>query len=180
MRDIVLAGGCFWGLERALGALPGVLSTECGYANGNPCYVPSYELVCTGLFGYREAVRVEYDEDAVSLEHLLDAFLFLIDPTQEGRQGNDVGEQYRTGAYWTDPGSGEVVRRVFAEAAQAYPEFHVEAGPLAGWTRAEEHHQRYLEKNPGGYCHIPASELEELLWMVGEGRWPVPGKSRFI
>ena len=159
---IHLAGGCFWGLENALQGIPGVESTECGYANGDPHFIPDYMLVCSGRFGYREAVRVEYDPEVVSLEDLLYCFLYLIDPTQERRQGNDIGLQYQTGVYWTDPGDEAVVRRVFEAEAPRYPEFHVEAGPLTFWSPAEEYHQRYLDKNPGGYCHIPVWKMEAL------------------
>ena len=127
---IHLAGGCFWGLEKALQGIPGVESTECGYANGDPHFIPDYMLVCSGRFGYREAVRVGYDPEAVSLEDLLHCFLYLIDPTQERRQGNDIGLQYQTGVYC--------------------------------WSPAEEYHQRYLDKNPGGYCHIPTWKMEAL------------------
>lgn len=151
---IHLAGGCFWGLERALEDLPGIISTECGYANGDPHLVPDYMLVCSGRFGYRETVRVEYDPSVMDLRDLLAAFLFLIDPTQERRQGNDVGVQYQTGVYWSDHDSEEVVRQVLSREASRYPEFHVECGPLTQWARAEDYHQRYLDRNPGGYCHI--------------------------
>ena len=151
---ICLAGGCFWGMEALYRALPGVTDVQCGYANGDPHYVPDYMLVCSGRFGYREAVRVEYDPSVLSLEDLLAVFLFLIDPTQERRQGNDVGIQYQTGVYWSDPESEAKVRGVLSREAPRYPEFHVERGPLTQWTRAEEYHQRYLDRNPGGYCHI--------------------------
>ena len=84
---IYLAGGCFWGLEKALGGLRGVVSTECGYANGDPHFIPDYMLVCSGRYGYRETVRVDYDPDVLPLEDILYGFLYLIDPTQERRQG---------------------------------------------------------------------------------------------
>lgn len=183
MSEIYLAGGCFWGLERALEDLPGIVSTQCGYANGDPHLVPDYMLVCSGRFGYRETVRVEYDPGVMRLEDLLAAFLFLIDPTQERRQGNDVGIQYQTGVYWTDEASGEVVRRVLADAAPAYPEFHVECGPLMQWSPAEEYHQRYLDRNPGGYCHIQPwkmAALRELLSAGKRARLPINNINLFI
>ncbi|MDO5852918.1 MAG: peptide-methionine (S)-S-oxide reductase MsrA [Thermoplasmata archaeon] len=162
MSVIHLAGGCFWGLEKAFQDLPGVISTECGYANGDPHFVPDYMLVCSGRYGYREAVRVEYDPSEVSLGDLLAAFFYLIDPTQERRQGNDVGIQYQTGVYWSDPGTEDIVRRVFAEQSSIYPEFHTEMGPLTFWSPAEPYHQRYLDRNPGGYCHIPVWKMDAL------------------
>ncbi len=163
---ICLAGGCFWGLQKAMSELPGVLSTECGYANGDPLYVPDYAIVCSGRLNYREAVEVVYDPGMLSLETLLGVFFYLIDPTQERRQGNDVGVQYQTGVYWTDSESERIVRKVFAEQEGYFQEFHTEMGPLTTWTRAEEYHQDYLFKHPDGYCHIPAwktAVLKELL-----------------
>lgn len=155
MSVIHLAGGCFWGVQDVFAHIPGVTGTECGYANGDRHYVPDYMLVCSGRMGYREAVKVEYDPSEISLDELLAVFFMIIDPTQERRQGNDIGIQYQTGVYWSDPESERVVRRVFAEQEAASEEFHVEMGPLTYWTRAEENHQDYLERNPGGYCHIP-------------------------
>ncbi len=114
MSVIFLAGGCFWGLEHAFRMVPGIISTECGYVNGDPHLIPDYLLVCSGRYGYREAVRVEYDPGKRSLESILSAFFLLIDPTQERRQGNDIGIQYQTGVYWStmDP------RRSFAECSR--------------------------------------------------------------
>ena len=157
---LYLAGGCFWGLEKAFEGIPGVVSTLCGYANGDPHFVPDYMLVCSGRYGYREAVEVVYDPSAIPLETVLAVFLFLIDPTQERRQGNDVGIQYQTGVYWTDPADGPAVRRFMERESERYPEFHTEAGPLTFWSPAEEHHQRYLDRNPSGYCHIPAWKMD--------------------
>ncbi len=159
-KRIFLAGGCFWGLEKALQDLPGITSTECGYANGDPHFVPDYMLVCSGRFGYREAVKVEYDPSALSLEDVLTVFMFLIDPTQERRQGNDVGIQYQTGVYWEDPEDGDTVERFMQSERAKYPEFHTECGPLAFWSPAEGYHQHYLDRNPGGYCHIPPWKMD--------------------
>ncbi len=164
MSTIYLAGGCFWGLEHAFRGLPGILSTQCGYANGDPHYIPDYMFVCSGKFGYREAVQVDYDPSVMSLEDILAVFFFFIDPTQERGQGNDRGIQYQTGVYWTDEDSEGITRRVFSEQERNYPEFHVELGPLTFWSPAEDYHQKYLERNPGGYCHIPSWKFE----MIGE------------
>ena len=166
-RRIFLAGGCFWGLEKALKDVPGIISTECGYVNGDPHFVPDYMLVCSGRFGYREAVRVDYDPDVVTLSDLVHGFLYLIDPTQERRQGNDIGLQYQTGIYWVDPGDEQVVRGIFESEAPRYPEFHVEAGPMTFWSPAEEYHQKYLDKNLQGYCHIPLWKMETLRTLLG-------------
>lgn len=168
--EIYLAGGCFWGLEKAVEDIPGVTSTECGYANGDPHFEPDYMLVCSGKFGYRETVRVTYDPDILPLEDILAVFFFLIDPTQVMRQGNDFGIQYQTGVYWTDPGSEAMVRKVFATESAKHPEFHTESGPLTQWHPAEESHQKYLDRNPGGYCHIPVWKMVAIREITSAGR----------
>lgn len=155
MTAIHLAGGCFWGVQDVFSRIPGVIGTECGYANGDRHYIPDYMLVCSGRMGYREAVKVEFDPSRISLEDILAVFFLIIDPAQERRQGNDVGIQYQTGVYWSDRESEDIVRRVFAEQEAHYDDFHVEMGPLEYWTRAEDEHQNYLARNPTGYCHIP-------------------------
>lgn len=158
MNEIVLAGGCFWGIQKAFSSLRGIISTECGYANGDPRIVPDYRAVCSGKHGFAEAVRIQYDR--IRLEDVLSAFFLLIDPTRADGQGNDIGVQYRTGIYWTDGGSAKIVKQVLEEQASRYEEFHTECGPLENWTRAEDYHQDYLDRNPNGYCHIPAWKLE--------------------
>lgn len=160
MTAIHLAGGCFWGVQDVFSRIPGVIGTECGYANGDRHYIPDYMLVCSGRMGYREAVKVEFDPSLISLEDILAVFFLIIDPTQERRQGNDIGVQYQTGVYWSDRESEDVVRRVFAAQEARYDEFHVEMGPLEYWTRAEDEHQDYLARNPTGYCHIPVWKRE--------------------
>lgn len=151
---IYFAGGCFWGVEKAFSSIHGVTDTECGYANGYALFVPDYLLVCSGKFGYIEAVRVEYDPDVVSIDRLLFAFFLIIDPTSKDKQGNDVGHQYRTGIYWIDDGTGEVVERYVDEERKKHSSFYTEIGPLERFSVAESEHQDYLERNPQGYCHI--------------------------
>ncbi len=162
MKEIYLAGGCFWGVERGMSLLNGVVSTECGYANGDPHLVPDYLLVCSGRYGYAETVRVEFDPDLVSVPTLLKAFFMMIDPTKVNRQGNDIGIQYRTGIFWKDEHVGKEVVDVIGKISGLYPEFHTEVMPLINFTPAEENHQKYLEKNPRGYCHIPPSVMSEI------------------
>ena len=101
MDTIYLAGGCFWGMEHLFRQLPGVLAVTPGYANGDGEEHANYQDVCTGLTGFRETVRVDYDPEAVPLEHLLFAFFAVIDPELPNRQGMDIGTQYQTGVYWT-------------------------------------------------------------------------------
>ncbi len=162
-REIVLAGGCFWGTEAYLRRVPGVVATECGYANSQVAS-PTYDMVCTGVTGAAEAVRVRFDDNIVSLPLLLEAFLNAIDPTSLNRQGHDVGTQYRSGMYWTNP-SDEAVVRVVLEAAQAknVRPVVVEAKALENFAPAEAGHQRYLEKHPSGYCHVDLRSADEFV-----------------
>lgn len=151
MKTIYLAGGCFWGLEKYIGLVRGVTGTEVGYANGSR---PG--ATYGDGSGYAEAVKVDYDPDVAPLPFLLDLFYDAIDPTSVNRQGNDVGVEYRTGIYYTDPADKAVIEQSLAGLQRRYDRpIAIESGPLVGYTRAEDYHQGYLEKNPGGYCHIP-------------------------
>jgi methionine-S-sulfoxide reductase len=165
---IYLAGGCFWGLEKVFSSVPGVTDTECGYANGYNRLIPDYMTVCSGKFGYCEAVRVRYDPEIISLERILDAFFAVIDPTLLNRQGNDRGIQYRTGIYWADEQSGKVVSAYVEKIKKRYDEFYTEAGPLENFFEAEDYHQDYLDKNPDGYCHISHQEMEHVRRMLSD------------
>ncbi len=162
MKDIYLAGGCFWGLQKAMSLMDGVVRTECGYANGDPHFVPDYLLVCSGRFGYVETVKVTYDPGRIGLSKILKAFFMVIDPTKLNRQGNDVGIQYRTGIYWTDEDVGSEAVQIAKKVSESFNEFYTELLPLENFTPAEEYHQYYLDKNPHGYCHIPACVLESI------------------
>jgi methionine-S-sulfoxide reductase len=124
--------------------------------------LPDYISVCSGIGGYCEAVRVRYDPSIITLERLLDAFFMVIDPTLLNRQGNDRGVQYRTGIYWTDEASGTIVRSYVNNEKKKHMEFHTETVPLENYVPAEDYHQDYLDKNPGGYCHISRKEMEHI------------------
>jgi methionine-S-sulfoxide reductase len=162
MSEIYLAGGCFWGVEKAMSLLRGVTSTQCGYANGDPNLIPDYMLVCSGRFGYAETVKVEYDPNEVDLDKILLAFFMIIDPTQKNRQGNDHGIQYRTGIYWTDEITGERVKDIVSKISARFSEFYTETLPLDNFTPAEDNHQKYLDRNPRGYCHISPLAMAEI------------------
>ena len=154
MRTVYLAGGCFWGLQKFFDQFEGVLSTEVGYANG-PAKAPTYEEVCADS-GHAETVRIDYDESRITLEELLDDYFMVIDPTSVNRQGHDEGIQYRTGIYWTEESQVPVIEaRMKKEQEKAGQPLAVETGKLVNFFPAEEYHQKYLQKNPGGYCHIP-------------------------
>ena len=157
---IYLAGGCFWGLEHLMQSIPGVIDAKSGYANGTCKADADYETVCKGNTGFRETVRVEYDPEKVSLDALLLAYFYVIDPTVQNRQGNDVGSQYQTGIYYTNSMAKEVAQRIYDIEKSRRAKFFVEFEPLANFFLAEEYHQNYLEKNPDGYCHIPRDEIE--------------------
>ena len=165
MREVVLAGGCFWGVQAFLDRVPGVAGTEVGYANGTT-EAPTYEEVCRGDTGHAEAVRVRYDASRLTLRNLLSAFFTIIDPTAKNRQGADFGAQYRTGVYLTGPRAAEdrsVAEQVFAEEGRKHEKpLAVELEPLRSFYPAEDYHQKYLEKNPGGYCHVNFDRLKEL------------------
>ena len=153
-REIWLAGGCFWGMEKYVSGIPGVISTSVGYANGT-VPSPSYEQVCTGNTGCAETVHVVYEPAEISLSRLLALYMRAIDPTSLNRQGHDVGEQYRTGVYYLDEEDMAVIRAALLQAeAECGKPVVVEAKPLASYYLAEEYHQEYLRKNPAGYCHI--------------------------
>jgi peptide methionine sulfoxide reductase msrA/msrB len=153
-RILYLAGGCFWGLEKYLSLLEGVAETEVGYANGKtPC--PTYEDVCYYGTGHAETVKVTYRPEEISLEFLLNQYYKAIDPTSLNRQGNDKGTQYRTGIYFADPSEEAPIRRSIAKLQKTLAKpVAIEVGPLFQYCTAEEYHQKYLDKNPGGYCHI--------------------------
>ena len=153
-RTLYLAGGCFWGMEALCRALPGVLDTIVGYANGDRAENARYDIVCTGITGFRETVQVRYDPAVLSLMHLLFSFFAVIDPETPDRQGPDIGSQYQAGVYWTDPSDEAVIRSVFAVESAGRPCFAAKHGPLRHSYPAEKEHQRYLDRHPRGYCHI--------------------------
>lgn len=157
--EIYFAGGCFWGLEKYFQQVKGVLATDVGYANGL-IDNPSYKEVCTDTTGFVETVHVVYDRDLAPLSFLLTLFFKVIDPISLNRQGGDVGTQYRTGVYYSDEKDRPVILGALARLSQKYQEsIVVECLPLSNYYAAEEYHQKYLEKNPGGYCHIGSFEF---------------------
>lgn len=161
LKEIVLAGGCFWGTEAYMARVPGVYSAVSGYANGDLSYDEvSYAEVCSGKTGYAEAVKVLYDPELLSLRELLEQFFLTINPTQYNRQGNDYGSQYRSGVYYTDAAELPIIKEVIAAEQGKYSRTIVtEVEELTKFFKAEEHHQKYLEKNPGGYCHVSFDTL---------------------
>ena len=154
MKEIVLAGGCFWGVEEYLSRIEGVAETSVGYANGHT-EEPIYQEVCKGTTGHAEACFVKYDENIINLETLLKKFWDIIDPTVANRQGPDIGHQYRTGIYYLKEEDLNIILQSKEEEQKKYTKPIVtEIEPLKAFYKAEEYHQKYLKKNPGGYCHI--------------------------
>ena len=160
--EIYLAGGCFWGLEAYFAAIGGVLNAESGYANGDS-ENPSYQQVCNGS-GHAETVKVSYDASQINLATLLEYYFRVIDPTSLNRQGNDRGVQYRTGIYYTDAHQKLIIDAAMAREQQKWQQpLLVEVQPLQNYYPAEAYHQHYLEKNPGGYCHIDLRKADDVI-----------------
>ncbi len=154
-QTITLGGGCFWCTEAVFVAVQGVLDVESGYSNGQ-IERPSYEQVCTGRTGCNEVVKLVFDPALISLREVLEIFFVIHDPTTLNRQGNDVGTQYRSGIYTSNPEQQAVAQGVIAEMAASgvYRQPIVtEVLPLANYSPAEDYHQDFFARNPGqGYC----------------------------
>lgn len=162
IKEIYLAGGCFWGIEAYFSMVDGVLNTNAGYANGN-CENPDYQKVCTGATKFAETVFVEYDEDKISLEEILDHYFNIIDPTTLNKQAFDIGTQYRTGVYYSDEADKLIIEDKIQEEQKKYQRPIVtEVKNLENFYDAEEYHQKYLSKHPRGYCHIDLSKAKAL------------------
>ena len=169
LHTIYLAGGCFWGIEAYMKKLPGVRDTDVGYANGNT-ENPTYEQVCYDNTGHAETVKVVYDPALISTEQLLDGFFKVVDPTSINRQGNDRGSQYRSGIYYVDEADKAIAESAAARQKENYKDPVVtEILPLNQFYLAEDYHQDYLDKNPGGYCHINLNAADEFIGEEGLG-----------
>lgn len=150
----IFAAGCFWGVEAAFRAVPGVIDVESGYTGGKREH-PTYEQVCSSATGHAEAVQVLFDPSRVSYDALVRKFFQVHDPTQVNRQGPDIGTQYRSAVFYLSEEQKEVVARVIEEVAAQYPvPIATEVSSAGPFWRAEEYHQRYFEKHPDAVCHI--------------------------
>jgi peptide methionine sulfoxide reductase msrA/msrB len=159
----IFAGGCFWGVQEYFSRVKGVIKSESGYIGGTKKN-PTYEEVCTGKTGHAESVRVIFNPKVVSYEKLLEHFWDLHDPTSLNRQGNDVGSQYRSAIYYTTPEQEKKAKASLTklEKSGLYSKKIVtEILPAKEFYLAEEYHQDYLKKNPGGYCHIDLSKANK-------------------
>ena len=155
MEKITLAAGCFWGVEAAFRQTPGVLETAVGYSGGHS-HNPTYEDVCTGRTGHAEAVQVTFDPQKISYAQLLNIFWQCHDPTQVNRQGPDVGTQYRSVIFYHSPQQAEAaLASKTQQQSSGYTNKPIatEIVPVSTFYRAEEYHQRYLEKRGMAQCH---------------------------
>ena len=157
LKEIWLAGGCFWGVEAYFARVYGVARTDVGYANGRTANPSYHDLHQTG---HAETVHIFYDPEKVSLQTLLDYYFKIIDPVSVNRQGNDTGTQYRTGIYYRDEADRAAIQKYVETEQKKYDApIATEVRRLENYYPAEEYHQDYLEKNPGGYCHVDFSSL---------------------
>lgn len=161
MREVILAGGCFWGVEAYFKQLPGITDTDVGYADGS-FKNPTYEQVCYGS-GHTEAVKITFDENVIRFEKILDHYFNIVDPTLKNRQGPDIGMQYRSGFYNLDADFKPILKEALqAQEAHYQKPIHVEIKDNVTYDSAETYHQDYLDKNPGGYCHIALSSYKDV------------------
>lgn len=158
-KEIVLAGGCFWGVQEFF-RRAGTHSQTSGYSQGHVKH-PSYEQVCTGETGHAEVVKIVYDPETISLKRILELYFRIIDPTLINQQGNDIGTQYRTGIYFVDPTDEAIIVEALKQEQLKYSKpLVVEVEPVKNFYEAEGYHQDYLIKNPQGYCHVDMSVLD--------------------
>ena len=171
IKDIYLAGGCFWGVEEYFARIDGVIDSVSGYANGS-FDNPSYENVCNNS-GHAETVHITYDSTKVSLDTLLKYYFRIIDPTSVNKQGNDRGVQYRTGVYYQNDEDKQIALNAIKEEQKKYSKpIVVEVEKLKRFDKAEEYHQDYLKKNPNGYCHINLNKASEAI--IDEKKYQKP------
>lgn len=172
LKEIWLAGGCFWGVEAYIARIYGVYDVTSGYANGN-IENPTYEKVSFGNTRFAETVHVQYDPQKVSLQDILTYFFKVVDPTAKDRQGNDVGDQYRSGVYYINEVDKNIIEEVINKEQEKYSKKIVtEVLPLTNYYLAVEYHQDYLEKNPNGYCHIDFDNLNEGVIDIDINKYP--------
>ena len=160
MKEIYLAGGCFWAVQKYFDLIFGVLETEVGYVNGRSARTNYFRIPKTG---HAEAVHIIYNPKVLPLEKLLNYYYEVIDPTSLNKQGNDAGKQYRTGIYYTDKSDVPLIIKSLEELQKKYTKkIVVEVEQLKNFVKAEGYHQDFLKNNPFGYCHIPIQKFEEV------------------
>jgi peptide-methionine (S)-S-oxide reductase len=154
MKRIVIAGGCFWGVEAYYKLLKGVINTSVGYTNGN-INNPKYEDLIQKRATHAEAVEIVYDEEVITLDTILEHMFRFIDPTSLNKQGGDIGIQYRTGVYYDTLEDKEIIDNFINKKNKEYNnQIKIEVLKESDYSIAEDYHQDYLDKNPAGYCHV--------------------------
>jgi peptide-methionine (S)-S-oxide reductase len=160
MKEIVVAGGCFWGVEEYYRRVKGIVDTKSGYSQGHKIDA-TYQEVCNGNTGHTEVVWLRYNPSEITLEKILELLFRIIDPTSLNRQGNDIGHQYRTGVYTIDDEDLPIISAFISNMQKDYRnKIVVEVEPLKNFIQAEDYHQLYLVKNPSGYCHVNMNTLK--------------------
>ncbi|AVN63420.1 peptide-methionine (S)-S-oxide reductase [Mesoplasma florum] len=160
-KTIYLAGGCFWGVQAFFDYQKGIIKTTVGYAQGD-IDNPTYEEVCTGKTNHTETLKIEFNKKEISLKEILDLYFSIIDPFLLNQQGNDRGTQYRTGIYSINDSDFTFVKNYLENfQKQTARKVVVENEILKNFFNAEEYHQKYLDKNPNGYCHIDLSNYKK-------------------
>ena len=161
MKEIYIAGGCFWGVQRYYLLLNGVNTTEVGYANGN-YKDPKYQELLTGKATHAEVVYLTYDPKIITLENIVEHFFRFIDPYSLNRQAGDIGLQYRSGIYYVDSKDKPIIENFIRNFEKTHGrKTVVEVRALENYSKAEEEHQYYLCKNPDGYCHIDLGLIKD-------------------
>ncbi|WP_096013466.1 peptide-methionine (R)-S-oxide reductase MsrB [Campylobacter lanienae] len=172
LKEIYLGGGCFWGTQGYFDRIKGVEFTQVGYANGKSKDTSYYEINNTD---HAEVVRVKFNANVVDINEILEHYFRIIDPFSINKQGNDIGRQYRTGIYYNDESLKPIIIEfIRAKQAKFDKKIAVEIEPLKNYVEAEEYHQKYLEKNPNGYCHIDLNLANKPLY--DESKFKLPTK----
>ncbi len=158
MKQIITLGaGCFWGTQAYFDLIPGVIKTTVGYANGQEKNV-TYQQVCTGKTAFIEVCQIEYDPEIINLKKLLEKYWTIIDPTIVDRQSNDYGHQYQSAILYNLNDEKNILPIILASKNVIQKNYKQSImtliAPLTNYVLAEKYHQKYLDKNPNGYCHI--------------------------
>lgn len=161
LKRLILAGGCFWGVEAYFDQLKGVTETSVGYVDGNMEH-PTYELVCEGIATHAEAVEVVFNENILTTQNILEHYFRFVDPFSINKQGNDRGPQYRTGIYVDNQEDIQIIKAYFNDYfGNNVDKVQVKIKENKDYVKAESYHQKYLNKNPRGYCHIDLNLVKE-------------------
>ncbi len=162
-EEIIIAAGCFWGVEKLYKELEGVLNTQVGYLGGKSSN-PTYEQICNANTGHYEAVKIEFDQSMISLKEILKYFFTLHDPTQENGQHNDIGDQYKSAIFVANKTQKMIARELISkiESMKIFPkQLATKIIDLPKFYEAEQYHQNYLDKNPDGYmCHYISKKID--------------------